>query len=406
MLKKIFRKKIVKDALILSISHFVIQISGLCSSLLVFRYLGPANVGLTTFLQNYLTIFVTFFSGVDLYANWHTVTSDVWNKKVSSYVKFKFVLVVVASLCFLFIAKFLFPKDIFILSLVSLLPIFTSIFGSYVFLIQFQNKIKLQAFAATASSLFLLSLRLLAVYFKMPVVYFIFITSLDGVFLAIIAYLSLRKSLEYVPWYLSLQEGVVILRKSLFSILYVYSWFFIIKIDQLLLPVFFSIEKLGLYSSAVRVTELANVLVVLMQSLLLPRVVSLHEGDKATKNTFLALSFYTVVSFFLACLLSFFSQTWISLLFGERFKDSSPILAVYAWTLPGIFITNFFSVIAFSKKKYFILAISGVCLFLVAAPLTYLAALSGNIQLVASVSVLIYSISAWMLFVLWKRKML
>lgn len=406
MLKKVLKKKIVKDAAFLSASHLVVQLCGLCGSLLTFRYLGPSNIGVTAFLQNYLTLFVTLFSGIDLYANWKIAASSRWGKKVAEYTLFKFVLVFLASILFLVTAKLFFPEDIFLLSGISLIPLFASIFGPYVFLIQFQNKIKLQSIAMVTSAVLLLLLKCLAVYFHLSLIYFIFITSLDGILLAVAAYFSLRRFTDSVNLMSAYYEGVLILKRSVFSVLYVYSWFFIIKIDQLFLPLFLSIDKLGLYSSAVKVTELANVFVVLLQSLLVPRVASLYEGKDSYRNMIVGLSVYFSFSVCISFLLSFFSPVWIFLLFGDKFQASSAILTVYAWTLPGIFITNFLSVLAFSKRKYRLLAFTGMGLLCLSAPLTYFAAHSGNVLFIAGVSVFIYSLSAVTLLVLWKKKML
>lgn len=406
MLKKILKKKIVKDAAFLSVSHLVVQLSGFFGSLLTFRYLGPSDIGLTAFLQNYLTIFATFFSGLDLYANWQIASSPTWRIKVSEYVKFKFLAVAATSFFFLLFAGCFFPKYIFVLSIISLLPMFTSIFGSYIFLVQLQNKIKMQSIVMVISALLLLSLRCLAVYLQLPLMYFMFITSTDGILLATAAYFSLKGTTGPVSFLSAYKEGVILIKKSFFPILYAYSWFLIIKIDQLFLPLFFSVEKLGLYSSAVKVTELANVFVVLLQSLVMPRILSFVEGKNSSKNMTLGLSFYFCISVFISCILSLFSSLWVFILFGEKFQGAEIILKVYAWTLPGIFITNFLSVIAFSKRKYKLLAITGFGLLCVSAPLTYVVAFFGRTSFVAVVSVFVYSMSAITLLVLWKKKML
>ena len=405
-LKNLFKKRIIQDTLWYSATNVIIQISSLIGVLFVSRYLGPTNLGLYSFLQNYLAFFVTIFSGLDIYANWHIVQSKDYYSELIKYTKIKTRITLFLLVLFGVFSYITLPSDLFPLSLLFVIPVATSIFSSYVFILQYQNSTKRIAGTMMVSSLLLVVAKLVAVYYKLSLFAFVAINSLDGMLVVLVCVYYLTQKNNAPKISLTKKDFTDLFSASFFPLVYVFFWFVVVRIDQFFIPIYFNARELGLYSSAVKVIEMTNVLIVIMQAILLPRVALLHSPITDKDKTHLSIylySFFGIVSSVSIYLLAPFI---VITLFGPDFTDAISILRVYAWSIPGLFISYLFSVIAMSKRSYKVLAHTSVFLALTAGLLSYFTAQSGDVLLVASVSVFIYTLSALLFYILWRRGIL
>ena len=115
--------KIVRDFSWYGSTSIIVQIISFVSIMIVSRYLGPANLGLMSFVQNYLGILISAISGMDFYFTWHIVKSENKGEEV-----FRFFIqksYVTATVIFFggIIAYIYFPKDVFILATILTLPL-------------------------------------------------------------------------------------------------------------------------------------------------------------------------------------------------------------------------------------------------------------------------------------------
>jgi O-antigen/teichoic acid export membrane protein len=406
-MKELLQKRIFKDAFLYSITNVVVQASSLLGVLFVSRYLGPTNLGLYSFVQNYIAAFVTILSGIDIYAHWHIVQAKNQYSEMVLYTKQKAVLTSIVIVVFVALSYFTLPSDIFALSLLLIIPLCTSIFSAYIFVLQYQNKTKLITTAMMASAILILGLKLLAVVCSLSLSYFVAINSLDGILLAILCVLALSNSKpEYTKQKLQLSGFRTLLTVSFFPIIYICSWFVVTRVDQFFVPLYFNAYTLGTYSAAVKVIEMTNVLIVIMQSLIIPRVLSLQDPARDSKRTHLSVYIYGGLGVATSGLITIFAPLITHILFGLEYTDTIAILRVYAWSIPGLFVNYLFVVIALSKKSYKLLAGVSISLAVVATTLSWYAAESGNVLLVASVSVLVYTISACTLYITWRKGIL
>jgi O-antigen/teichoic acid export membrane protein len=182
-----------------------------------------------------------------------------------------------------------------------------------------------------------------------------------------------------------------------------FTWYVVIRVDQFFVPLFFDTRTLGLYASAVKIVETSNVLIVIMQAVVTPRILSLQQADTDTRRVNITTLAYVICGI-CAMIGTVICAPWIvSLLFGTRFSDATPILQVYALSIPGLFVTYLFTTIALSKGSYKPIAILSTGVAIVVLLMTYVAAYMGSIQMVAAVSVITYTSVGYILYILWRR---
>lgn len=113
-----------------------------------------------------------------------------------------------------------------------------------------------------------------------------------------------------------------------------------LKISQLMLAGMLNDTALGVYSAAIRIPEVANFLPMVLASSLLPSLLQ-HRDQGATVDRAARLRFYrlnVLIAITLCLPLSIGSPWIVRLLYGHKFQEAVPIMAVYAWTLPFVFL--------------------------------------------------------------------
>ncbi len=404
MIQKILSKKIFKDAAWYTIANIVIQVSSLVGVLFVSRYLGPTNLGLYSFVQNLVAVFVTILSSMDIYANWHIVQSSNFYYELVKYTKQKAVLTSGVLVLFVVFNILTLPKDVFLLSLLLIVPIVSNVFASFVFVLQHENKTKFIASAMIVSALVILGLKVAAVLAQQPLGVFVAINSLDGIILILLSTVYLYKREDKGEKYkIQIGDFKQLFSASIFPFLYMVTWLAVVRVDQFFIPVYFNAYTLGVYAAAVKVIEMTNVLVVIMQSLIIPRVAQLQHPDKNLSKTHISIYLYGVFGFLSAGAIYILAPFIVPVLFGSSYQETVQILQVYAWSIPGLFISYLFAVIAMSKKSYKEMAFISSSVAVLAVVLSFFAARSGNILLVASVSVIVYTAAALISYIRWRK---
>jgi O-antigen/teichoic acid export membrane protein len=403
MLKKLLQRKVVQDSMLYTIANVVVQLSSLVGVLFVSRYLGPTNLGIYSFVQNYIAGFLTILSGLDMYANWRIAKEDDWQSALRLYIRQKIAIVLPFLAIGGILSYNLLPADIVRFIPFLCIPVITSIFASSVFVVQYQNKTKIVTLGMIGSSLLLLVLKIIAVISGQSLVVFVAINSLDGILLiALCSYcIFTGATSKSVKKSLALPQ---LLLAAKYSIVYIVFWFIVTRADQFFVPAYFDAYSLGIYSSAVKVIEMTNVLLAVMQGVILPRMAYIQSEEGTTRRMHLTLAMYIGVSLCAAISIQILAPLAVHILFGPQFAGTVDILRVYAWSIPGLFVSYLFTVVAMSNNTVKILAFHSILIAAITVPtLLYVVSLQ-NILAIAWVSVIIYTISAMTLYFLWRKK--
>lgn len=117
---------------------------------------------------------------------------------------------------------------------------------------------------------------------------------------------------------------------SLFVVLYM-------KADQLMIMHMLGEHELGLFSTAARISEVWHFVPTVIASSLLPAILGAKKTSEIQYRARLQtlFNFLVLISLTVAITMTFIAPQVITLLFGEAYRDASPVLSVHIWT--GIF---------------------------------------------------------------------
>lgn len=409
MIKKLLKRRVVQDGILYAIANGFVQITSLIGVIFVARYLGPTNQGIYSFIQNYIAAFATILAGIDMYANWQIVKSENYREELRHYIRQKTIitLYVVGALV---LASYIFlPKDIVRFIPFLCIPVLSGAMASSVFVVQYQNKSKLVAGGMMVSALLLLLAKIVAVLTKQSLIVFVAINSLDGAILIFLSY-------YYIFIYQKNKEGeskkykpidlARLFRNSVYGIIYVCFWFIVVRADQFIVPVYFDAYSLGIYSSAVKVIEITNVLILVINTVVLPRMLHILSGEGSSKRVHTTLLVYLVFAALATLTIQIFAPLAVAILFGPSFTESVGVLRVYSWSIPGLFVTYFFVTVSMSKNTLKVLATHSVVISALTLGSLFYIVRFMSILSIAWVSVIIYTISAASLYILWRKNKL
>jgi PST family polysaccharide transporter len=111
------------------------------------------------------------------------------------------------------------------------------------------------------------------------------------------------------------------------------------RIDQIMIGEMIGEREVGLYSAAVRLSELWYFVPMAIAGSMFPRIVELRMSDmkQYTRRMQQMYDFLTWSSVAGALLLSFFAGPLINMLYGRQYVGAAGVLSIHAWT--GVFVS-------------------------------------------------------------------
>ncbi|NJO63760.1 MAG: flippase [Richelia sp. RM2_1_2] len=162
----------------------------------------------------------------------------------------------------------------------------------------------------------------------------------------LVLFYQLKANVPIKSWLVSIEKakelfrnGWIIYLGSIFAIIY-------LKVDLIMLRWLSGAEEVGIYSVAVKLSEVWYFLPTAIIASLFPKLIQLRESDLNHYRRRLQQVFDLLftLAFIVAIAITIFAQPLISLAFGKEYLDSVAILNVHIWS--GLFI---FMRAAFSK---------------------------------------------------------
>lgn len=208
---------------------------------------------------------------------------------------------------------------------------------SCIFLINAQAKYTSIArmISYTLSSL----LKIILIIFKAPVTYFAFAVFIDYAVLYLTVILMYKyKKYTVSGWYMDISYIKYILKSAVPLFAAVLFYTFYQKITVIIISSMYSDYASGIYSAAARLTEIWYLVPAVLMTAFYPAVVkakqiSEEEYNKRIKTLFYVTTIPFILMAFFAALLSPFI---IKILYGEKYIQSSIVLALTIWSVPFI----------------------------------------------------------------------
>jgi O-antigen/teichoic acid export membrane protein len=227
------------------------------------------------------------------------------------------------------------------LTLIVALLSFASFFKSFnvidsYFQSQVQSKyvVHVQNFCVILSA----GVKLLLVWFNMPVVYFAAAITFDAFMLAMgLVWMYYRRGFDMRLWTFNPSRARSLLKQSFPLILSAVMVSIYMKIDQVMLKSVGSAE-VGIYSAAAKISEAWYFIPLAIVTSVFPAIINARQTDleryqKRLKNLYDLLIYMSLP---VAIGISFFGNDIIHLLYGNRFEGAGTMLSIHIWS--GIFV--------------------------------------------------------------------
>ena len=338
------------------------------SVFVVFRYFGPINVGLTTFIQNYLIGLFMILAGMDNYFYWNVLKYEGGSQinYLLKYSKMRGVLAFILGSIGLIFSFIFLPDDLFILSIVSILPsLLSSALVPFLSYLWVYKKAKVVSIAGIAQGIILFIIKMIMVYLEAPILWFVFVNGIE--ILSVISFYYVLKNKYFkikdlISIEVSLNDFKLLFISTLPGIFFVISHYLIFRVDQIYLYITSNAETVGLYAGAVKIVELSNIFLGALMATVAPYIASsyknIHQPDiKEKKDEKILLKWFMLSAVLMTIFVMLFTPYIIKILYGNRFEDSIPILFYYALTIMPAFVMNYYANVYPARAKYISISI-------------------------------------------------
>lgn len=306
------------------------------------RYLAPELFG----VYNYAIAFTALFSVLATFGLQSVVVQYLIDKPdeqastLASAFLIQFIGGLLAVVIAVVVALILTSDDYAVLIAVVLLSTINLFKFSDTVRYYFEEKVQSKRIVITENLVFLLIVlvRIGLILLESPLIYFIALLVLEAVLTAIaflhmfgwqnLLSLRLEKSgvlgMLRVAWLLALSMGAVMLY---------------MRVDQIMLASLINQEAVGIYSAAVRISEIWYVFPTVVVGSVFPRILRELRVDNIRANRQISslLTMFSIVSIFVGLLVGGFSTEIIILLFGEAYRASASVLVIHIWSSLFVF---------------------------------------------------------------------
>lgn len=207
------------------------------------------------------------------------------------------------------------------------------------FLYQARMKSNISVVVRSTSYFVIAIVKMLLIYMNVGLVWFALATTLElGLMAAGYLYTYYLYGGNVRNWRFSYKEAASLLKEAwplFFSSMLVMLY---IKIDQVMIANIVGEIELGIYSVAVRLTEIWYFIPMAISSAVFPTLIRLKNSEidgykKVLENLYLLM---TVLSVIVAICLSFMSTFLVENLFGDSYERASGVIIIQCWS--GLFI--------------------------------------------------------------------
>ncbi len=359
LLQETLKRPIFRELSWYSLAQVFIQGTSFLSVIIVSRYLGPTNLGVYSFVLNYVGAFLTIIGGMDFYFTWKLAKSEHKEADLKEYIGHKFNIYFVLSVLALLSAWYILPKDIAFFVSIILVTISLQSLNTFLIYAVVNNRAKLVATVQMICAAILLVLKVSLVVLKAPLVWFIALSAIDLISSGLIfsAYF-----LKYKEWRTlfhtfrlpNIVHSFVFLYSIRLSIASLIFWQFLLRADQLILATLTNAYSLGIYSAAVKISDVPNFLAGILSMALTSRIsnISQEENAHSRKSLKRIMLYYAGAGLLITFAFLFLAPLAVQILYGARFIDSIPVLRAYSLSIPGMFLISFFTSMYGARDRY------------------------------------------------------
>lgn len=318
------------------------MILGFFTTAMVARYLGPSKYGTLSYAVSFIGLFSFIAAlGIDqiLYRDL-TKYPEKEKELLGTSFTLRTLGGILASISiFIFTLFFISdPLEQKLILIISISYIFQS-FGVINFLFQSKVKVKYISYITIINVLIMSILKILIITFNKGLLYLGLILVLEPVLYAILNIFLYSKLYGNIKTWVfdpklakkMLKESLPLMLSTTFAIIYS-------RIDQIMLKNFIDVKAVGLYDSAVRLSEIWYFIPGIIIASVLPSIInSQNTNKKLYYERLIKLTIFLVsISTFIALIGTIFSKQILYITYGQEFTSAYTALRLYIWSGIGI----------------------------------------------------------------------
>ena len=308
----------------------------------VARYLGPENLGILSYAQSFVALFLAF-STLGL--------SRILARELVKYPEEKlellgtsFILQTAGSIFLLILlltTLYFTSNDKFLNKIIVILGSVTFVQSFYIIDIYFQSIVrsKSMVFVGVLSLIASSILKILLILLEAPLLHFVYVIALEAFIIAIgQVYFYTNNNESIKKWRFSLTRAKQLLTDSWPLILSTIIVSIYMKIDQVMLKEMIDSEAVGQYAAAARLSESWYFIPSVITGSLFPAIVNAKQINEDLYYDRLQNLYDLMVwlSFGIALPMTFLSDWIVQLLYGSEFFLTGTILSIHIWA--GVFV--------------------------------------------------------------------
>ena len=310
----------------------------------VARYLGVKQYGLFNYTLAFVALFSPIFTlGLDDVVVRHLVRQSSNKEEIlGTTFWLKFLGGIASVLLAVSTMFFLGEHETLKIWLVAILGIAGVFRASDTIELWFQSQVQSKYTVIAKNTAFLLNtlIKIALILTKAPLLAFALVTLAEFAMSAIgllIVYQVKGSSLWLWRW--SVATAKTLLKESLPLIFSGFAIMIFMRIDQVMLGQMIGDSEVGVYSAAVRVSEIWYFIPGAIVSSVAPAIYAAKEKSESLYYQRIGqlLSLMTCISLAIALPMSFLSDKIIMVMFGSGYAEAGPILAVHIWTSLFVF---------------------------------------------------------------------
>ncbi|WP_373525375.1 flippase [Nostoc sp.] len=310
----------------------------------VARYLGVQQYGLFNYALAFVSLFSPIFTlGLDDVVVRHLVRQSSDKEEILGTTFWLKLLGGIASVLLAVSTMFFLGENetlkIWLVAILGMAGIFRA---ADTIEIWFQSQVQSKYTVIAKNAAFLLSsgIKIALILTKAPLLAFAWVTLAEFAMSAIgllIVYQVKASSLWLWRW--SFSAAKTLMKESLPLIFSGFAILIFMKIDQVMLGQMIGNSEVGIYSAAVRISEIWYFIPGAIVSSVAPAIYAAKEKSESLYYQRLGqlLSLMTCISLAIALPMSFLSNKIIMVMFGSGYAEAGPILAVHIWTSLFVF---------------------------------------------------------------------
>lgn len=318
--------------------------SGLFVGVYVARYLGPENYGILNYAISFVALFAVIASlGLDeIVINELVQSTHLRNTILGTAFGLK-IFGTLITICLILISFIFHFNESQINSYILIIALSYIFQPFYVIDFYFQSRVQAK-FLVQANILSLIInsiIRLILVIINADLIYFVLVSILDTFIVAIgLLILYTKQNLRISDWNFNFSLAKNLLKSSwplIFSGVVVMIY---MRIDQIMLKEMVGFDKVGIYSAAVRISELWYFIPMAIGGSFFPALINAKIQDERIflKRISLFLTFMVLISYIIIIPIICFSDDIIMLLYGEKYLEASQVLTISIWATTFVFI--------------------------------------------------------------------